>query len=52
MMAISDTTNMKQEIVHFSNYVTLLNLNIIFSQNVYLYVRENNLKEIFPNVYI
>jgi hypothetical protein len=29
-----------------------LNLPIITPQNIYLYVHENNLKEVFPNVYI
>ncbi|VVC41855.1 HAT, C-terminal dimerisation domain, partial [Cinara cedri] len=47
-----DTTNIKQEIVHFSSYVMQLNLPIISPQNIYIYVHENNLKEVFPNVYI
>jgi len=38
--------------VHFSSYVMQLNLPIISPQNIYLYVHENNLKEVFPNVYI
>jgi len=47
-----DTINIRQEIVHFSSYVMQLNLSIISPQNIYLYVHENNLKEVFPNVYI
>jgi hypothetical protein len=47
-----DITNIKQEIVHFSNYVIQLNLPIITPQNIYLYVHENNFKKIFPNMCI
>ncbi|KAL4092349.1 hypothetical protein QTP88_026870 [Uroleucon formosanum] len=47
-----DTINIRQEIVHFSSYVMQLNLPITSPQNIYLYVHENNLKEVFPNVYI
>lgn len=38
--------------MHFSSDVMHLNLPIIYPQNIYLYVYENNLKEVFSNVYI
>lgn len=43
-----DEINIKQEIVHFSNYIKQINL----PQNVLFYEHENNLKEVFPNTLI
>lgn len=47
-----DETNIKQEIVHFSNYIIQIKLSSNSPQNILLYIHEINLKEIFPNVFI